>query len=204
MSFINLKREYYLGKGRERACYLHPDDDSKVIKVVYKPLENLNQNQLEYEYLKYLEKKDISFSHLSKCYGKVQTNLGEGYIFERIKDYDGETSISFKSVVMNGFISKNLEIELLNELKKYLLDNNIIFVDVALSNVFCQKISEDNYKLVLTDGIGGKRTGFKSKLYLYSNLFTKYKVKKQLKKLDARYKKVIKQGIVAKTRLVSE
>ncbi|WP_164970015.1 YrbL family protein [Arcobacter sp. CECT 8983] len=204
MSFINLNKKNYLGKGRERACYLHPEDDSKVVKVVYKPLENLNQNELEYEYLKYLEKKDIPFSHLSKCYGKVHTNLGEGYIFERIKDYNGETSTSFKNVVMNGLLSSKLEIELLNELKKYLHENSIIFVDVALSNVFCQKISEDNYKLVLTDGIGGKRMGLKSKLYLYSKLFTKYKVKKQLKKLDSRYKKVIKQGIEAKTRLLSE
>lgn len=204
MSFINLKKEYYLGKGRERACYLHPNDDSKVIKVVYKPLENLNQNELEYEYLEFLEKKGVSFSHLSKCYGKTQTNLGEGYIFERVKDYTGETSISFKNVVMNGLLTKKLEIELLNELKEYLLKNNIIFVDIALSNVFCQKICKDKYKLVLTDGIGGKRIGLKAKLYLYSSLFTKYKVKKQLKKLDARYKKVIKQGIEAKTRLISE
>ncbi|AXX87632.1 YrbL family protein [Malaciobacter marinus] len=201
MSFVNLKKDYYLGKGRERACYLHPFDDSKVIKIVYKPFENLNQNKLEYDYLNFLTKRSVSFSHLSKCYGKIKTNLGEGYIFQRIKDYNGKTSLSFKNVVMNGLLTKQQEMELLKELKEYLLKNNIIFIDVALSNIFCQEFSQNNFKLILTDGIGGKRTGIKSKLYLYSKLYTRYKVKKQLKKLELRYKKVIAQGIDAKTRL---
>lgn len=204
MGFLNLKESDYLGKGRERACYIHPEDNDKVIKVVYKSSENLNQNQLEHNYLSFLEKKGVSFSHLSKCFGFIQTNLGEGYIFNRIKDFDGKTSKSFKYMVLNGVLSPNLEIELLNELKRYLIDNNIIFVDIALSNIFCQEVSVNKYKLIITDGIGGKRTGLKSKLYLYSKLFTKYKVKKQLKRLEKRYQKVIKEGILKKTRLVSE
>ncbi|MGB7401958.1 MAG: YrbL family protein [Arcobacter sp.] len=201
MDFINLKESDYLGKGRERACYVHPEDNDKVIKVVYKSSENLNQNKLEYNYLNFLEKEKVPFSHLSKCFGSLQTNLGEGYIFKRIKDFDGKTSKSFKYMVLNGVLNPNLEIKLLNELKNYLLKNSIIFVDIALSNVFCQEVSENNYKLIITDGIGGKRTGFKSKLYLYSKLFRKYKVIKQLKRLDKRYLKVVNDGIQGKTRL---
>lgn len=204
MDFIKLKEEDYLGKGRERVCYVHPEDSSKVIKVVYKASENLNQNQLEYEYLNFLEKKRVSFLHLSKCFGSLQTNLGEGYVFERIRDFNGKTSKSFKYMVINGILNPNTEIELLNELKKYLLENSIIFVDIALSNIFCQEISKHNYKLIITDGIGGKRIGLKSKLYLYSKIFTMYKVRKQLVRMDKRYKKVVKDGILGKTRLISE
>lgn len=197
---IILDKKNYLGKGRERACYIHPNDEKKVIKVVYNSSDKLNQNELEYEYLSFLEKKNISFTHLSKCYGFIQTNLGKGYIFDRILDYTNNGSISFKNFVLNGILSPRVEKELLEELKKYLLENNIVFVDIALSNIFCQEVSKGKYKLIITDGIGGKRTGLKSKLYLYFNLFTKYKVNKQWKKLFSRYKKVIKQGELEKTR----
>lgn len=200
MKYIELPEENFLGKGRERACYLHPLDNTKVIKIVYRASEKLNQNQLEYEYLMFLQKKGKSFEHLSKCYGCISTNLGEGYIFERVRDYDGKTSVSFKSMVLKGTLPIDTERELLEELKVYLLENNIIFVDIALSNIFCQAISASEYKLILTDGIGGKRTGIKSKLYLYSESFTRYKVKKQWKKLFARYDKVVKKGIEANTR----
>ena len=201
MSYLQLTKEMYLGKGRERAAYTHPNDDTKVVKVVYKPTENLNQNELEYEYLQFLEKKSVPFDHLTHCYGTVDTNFGVGYIFERIRDYNGNTSTSFKNMVLNGVIDPKLELSLLEELKTYLLKHNIIFVDIALSNIFCQEIAPKQYKLVITDGIGGKRTGIKSKLYLYSKLFTKYKVSKQWKKLFNRYNKVIRDGIKANTRI---
>ncbi len=203
MSYLHLTKEMYLGKGRERAAYTHPNDDTKVVKVVYKPTENLNQNELEYEYLQFLEKKNIPFDHLTHCYGTVDTNFGIGYVFERIRDYNGNTSTSFKNMVLNGVLDPKLESTLLEELKTYLLKYNIIFVDIALSNIFCQEISPNEYKLVITDGIGGKRTGIKSKLYLYSKLFTKYKVSKQWKKLFNRYNKVIRDGIKANTRVAN-
>lgn len=197
---IILEEKNLLGKGRERACYINPNDNTKVIKVVYRTSQKLNQNELESEYLKFLEKKKIPLHHLSKCYGFLDTNLGKGYIFDRVLDYTGKGSISFKDMVLNEVLSSKVEKELLEELKDYLLKNNIIFVDIALSNIFCQEVSSNHYKLIISDGIGGKRTGLKSKLYLYFSLFTKYKVNKQWKKLFARYYKVINQGIKNGTR----
>jgi hypothetical protein len=46
----------------------------------------------------------------------------------------------------------------------------------------CKEISENNYKLIIIDGLGPKRGGFKTFLYLKFNLYTKYKIKKQWKK----------------------
>ena len=68
------------------------------------------------------------------------------------------------------------------DLKLYLEDNQILFTDVATLNVMCKEISENNYKLIIIDGLGPKRGGFKSFLYLKFNLYTKYKIKKQWEK----------------------
>lgn len=196
-----LTDDLYLGKGRERAGYLHPNDEAKILKIVHSPLENLNQNELEYDYIKFLEKKHIPLTHLCKCYGSIKTNLGKAYIFDRVKDYNGKTSISFKDIVLKNTLSKDIELELISELKKYIFKYNILFIDIALSNILCQEIEKRKYKLILTDGIGGKRPGLKTKLYQHSKLFTKYKVIKQWDKFIDKYNIVIKKGIKEKTRL---
>lgn len=54
-----LKEEDFLAKGNERACYLHPEDKNKAIKVT---LENSKrkknkQTKMEIDYYKQLEKK---------------------------------------------------------------------------------------------------------------------------------------------------
>lgn len=190
MNILKLDTNLLLGKGRERECYIHPNDYTKVIKVVYRPDQNLNQNEMEYKYIQYLHKNKIDFSHLTDCYGHVNTNLGPGYIFDRVLDYTCEQSKSFKFMVLNSFLTQEEELILINELKEYIFKNNIIFVDIALSNVLCKKINETSYKLILTDGIGGKRDGFKALLYQYSQLFTRYKVIKQWNKFLKRYEKV--------------
>ncbi len=190
MNILELETSLFLGKGRERACYIHPEDHKKVVKVVYRLDQKLNQNEMEYKYIKYLHKNGVNFSHLTDCYGCINTNLGLGYIFDRVLDYDGKQSESFKFMVLNSLLSQDEELKLLEELKKYLFKNNIIFVDIALSNILCKKINQKSYKLILTDGIGGKRNGFKAMLYQYSKIYTKYKIIKQWNKLILRYRKV--------------
>lgn len=200
MNYINLTKEYFIDRGRERACYIHPSDESKVIKISYKEKEELKQNQLEFLYQNFLEKKGKSLAHLSKCFGPVKTNLGHGYIFERVRDYTGETSKSFKYMIIKKKFDLTYEKKLLEELSTYLLENNIIFVDVAFSNIFCQEVSKNEFKLIITDGVGGKRLGFKSKLYLLSKVYTRYKVKKQIQKLYKRYKNVINESLENKNK----
>ena len=187
MEKLSLNDTLYLGKGRERKCYIHPYDEKKVIKIVYRKDQKLNQNEMEYEYIKFLHKKNIDFSYITNCYGSVETNFGIGYIFDRVLNYDGKSPKSFKYLVMNHVFDEKLELKLIEELRKYIFKNDILFVDIALSNILCQEYEKNKYRLILTDGIGGKRKGLKSRLYRYSKLFTKYKVLKQWKKFLKRY-----------------
>lgn len=191
---IELKEQNLIAKGGERDCFVYPSDSSKVIKVLHTSEKNHNnQNDLEYSYMNYLEKKSTDLSCLTLCYGFVQTNKGKGLVFQRVLDYDKTPSKSFRYMLANKLISQEYQRKLIEQLKLYLEQNLILFVDTSLTNIFCQKINESEYKLIIVDGLGAKRTGFKFLAYKLSSTYTKYKIKRQWEKFIKMYEKDIKR-----------
>ena len=140
---IVLNDSYFLAKGGERKCYLHPNDEAKVIKIVHRNEKHNEQNNLEYKYYKFLQKKNKSFEHLTKCFGFINTNLGYGLVYERVRDYNNKPSKSFEFFLKNKIFPHVDEKKLVNQLKKYLFKNNILFIDVDLSNIFFKEISKE-------------------------------------------------------------
>jgi hypothetical protein len=195
MEYITLNQNLFLANGGERSVYIHPRDSSKVVKVIFTQEKHNNQNKLDYVYAKYLTKKQVDFSHISKCYGWIKTNKGKGLVFERIENFDKTPIKTFAYYCKYKLLKKEQRLELIHDLKEYLFNNNILFVDASLSNVFCQKISLDKYKLVIFDGLGARRTGLKFWLYLHSTLFTKYKIQKQWNVFLKNYK-IMEEAIV--------
>lgn len=187
MNNIQLTKNEFLSKGGERDCFINPNDNNKVIKVLHTKGEHNHQNELEYIYSNYLEQKGVLFTHITKCFGWTNTNKGRGLIFERVVDYDNKDTKTFRYYVKNHLLDENTEIELLNELKYYLIKNTILFIDVSLANVFCKKIAENKYKLIIFDGLGARRKGFKFNLYMKLHYFSKYKINKQWKKFISNY-----------------
>ncbi|MCT7512591.1 PhoP regulatory network YrbL family protein [Aliarcobacter cryaerophilus] len=187
---IVLTKELFFASGGERDCYVHPDNNKKLIKIEQNN-KTRNQNELEFLYYNYLEKNKISQEHIAKCYGYVDTNLGKGLVFEKIVNYNGTEALSFSDVISKNLLSDSKELELIEELKNYIFSNNILFVDVGFFNILCQEVEKDKFKLIIIDGLGGRRVGFKFNLYLKSSLFTKYKIKKQWKKTENEYKNAL-------------
>ena len=105
------------------------------------------QNQIENIYYNYLKKHNISTTHIVKCYGYINTNLGKGLIFDKVCDYTGDISLSFTQYldkVKNGSrVSLKNEESLVKELEKYILENNILFVDISLKNVLLCYYSQE-------------------------------------------------------------
>lgn len=64
-----------------RVCYNHPKDFSKIIKNCLSSSFYKNQNQIENIYYNYLKKHNISTTHIVKCYGYINTNLGKAFNF---------------------------------------------------------------------------------------------------------------------------
>ncbi|MBF7071120.1 hypothetical protein D5K91_07585 [Arcobacter butzleri] len=179
---IELREKFLIGEGGERLVYVHPNDSKKVIKILKPNLNKHNfQNDLEFKYYSFLIKKNKDFSNITKCFGYIDTNLGKGLVFERVIDYDGKDSKYFKYYLKKHFFTEDQEKSLLNNLKNFLENNQILFIDCNTQNVFCKKISEDKYTLIIYDGLGSRRDNMKLSLYMKSKLYTKYKIKKQWK-----------------------
>ncbi|MCG3681803.1 PhoP regulatory network YrbL family protein [Aliarcobacter butzleri] len=153
---IILKDEDFVGKGNERACYIHPEDKNKAIKITY---ENNNrkeskQTKLEVNYYKELEKRRMTnFKHLPKYFGEVKTDKGAGFVVELIRDFDGEVSKTFEYYLKkDGVLKYKKELE---EYKQYFLDNCIIFnYGMMPKNILLRKNTETDFNLVLIDGLG--------------------------------------------------
>jgi hypothetical protein len=187
---INLNDNLLIANGGGRACYIHPKDDTKVIKIIYSEEGILNnQNDIDYKYISYLRKLNKDFSHISSCYEYVKTNLGDGLVFDRIVNYDKTPCKSFRYFIAKKMISLEVQKELIDELKIYLEKEEILFVDNTSTNILCQEIEKDKYKLVIIDGLGAKRKGIKFWLYLRVKLYRDYKIKKQWAKFIHFYKK---------------
>ena len=189
MSIINLQDKDFLAKGGERICYTNPLNKHQIIKVLHLKGKNNKQNKLEYIYYTYLKNKKVDFSNIAQCFAWINTNKGKGLVFEKISDYDGTTSKDFRFYIRNNLLDIDNQNNLLKNLKKYLEKNLILFIDVSTVNVLCQEINKHEYKLVIIDGLGARRLGFKFYLYVYCNFLTKYKIKKQWIKFMFNYNK---------------
>ena len=142
-----------IGVGQERACYLHPEDTHKVIKI--QKGESGTQTRRELiQYKNLARRKMQNFKHIPQYYGKQKTNLGEGFVVDLIADYDGGVSRSLWWYFEQGYPVAEF-LPYLDELRQYLLDNQIIFsVDMGRYNVLFQKTSPQQARLVVIDGLG--------------------------------------------------
>jgi len=142
-----------IGAGQERICYQHPDDECKVVKI--QKGDSDKQTRRELALYASLERRGMNdFEHIPRFHGKVQTNLGSGFVVDRIGDYDGAVSNSLWWHFERGYpVSEFLPY--LEELRRYLLENRIVFsVDMGRYNILLQKLSPNRARLVVIDGLG--------------------------------------------------
>ena len=151
-SIINLTAEP-VGEGRERACYVHPDDASKLIKIPKSEVDTQTRREVDF-YQRLQKRKMDDFSHIPACYGTVMTNLGKGILVDLVQDADGTISKDMRWHLNHGVSIQTLE-PYLEQLKQYLLKNLVIINhDLVLGNLLLQKLSAGESRLVIIDGLG--------------------------------------------------
>lgn len=142
-----------IGAGQERVCYLHPDDDCKVIKLQKGDRDTQTRRELKL-YSSLARRGMKNFEHIPQFHGCVQTNLGSGFVVDRIADYDGAESRSLWWHFQRGYPVSEFAYYL-EELRLYLLANQVVFsVDMGRFNILFQKLSPKHARLVVIDGLG--------------------------------------------------
>lgn len=142
-----------IGTGRERACYIHPEDPRLAIKMPMGAVSE--QTQCDLKFYRKLKKRGIrGIPHLPDFHGLCETNLGRGIVVDLIRNYDGEISRPLNWYLAQGVPIEEFE-QYLEELKQSFLQNLIIFNhDMTIDNLVFQKPSSRTARLVAIDGLG--------------------------------------------------
>jgi hypothetical protein len=142
-----------VGRGRERSCYVHPDDPSKLIKISGPESSTQTRRDVDF-YMGYDKRVHREYTQLPRFYGMAQTSLGNGMLVDYICDHDGSASKSLREYLNEGHPLTYFE-PYLDQLKDFLLRNQVIFNhDMVTRNILFQKFSTTSSRLVLIDGIG--------------------------------------------------
>jgi hypothetical protein len=142
-----------VGKGKERACFVHPDDPQKAIKISIGDSSEQSRREIKF-YQKRQKSGSDSDQHTPRFYGLCETNLGQGIVVDMIRDQDGEISRPLNWYLAEGYPIEDFE-PYLDELKQSFLQNLIIFNhDMTVGNLLFQKISASDARLVAIDGLG--------------------------------------------------
>ncbi|CAG9298075.1 PhoP regulatory network YrbL family protein [Celerinatantimonas diazotrophica] len=99
--------------------------------------------------------------HIAPCFGWVDTSEGTGLMFQRIYNYDSSASKSLFEVIQNKLLPKSVLDQLIVDLRTFVFKEHILFYDANCSNVLVQEVSKNHYRLVIIDGIGARKNGFK-------------------------------------------
>jgi len=177
-----LKSELFIGSGSHKNCYIHPLNDSLCIKVSNNDSEKIVEKEIMYQ--NYLEKKGFNSDIIPRYHGIVETNFGKGYVFDLIRDFDGNISKSIGFYLKNEELYSNL-IKAFQNLEKNMIKNILITRKLKERNLLYQKTDENHGKIIIVDDIGP--TEF-IPLEIFSSFFAKKKIMRKIKEFK---KKVI-------------
>lgn len=156
---LTLEERLLIGKGCTQTCYKHPQDSGLCVKIVHKSQDKKHgQKDVDREiaYREMLDKKDKDYSILAKYYGTEPTNLGEGYVYERIVDADGCASRPLSDYLRSEVLLKNNFTKIvasLKDLKNGISANEIVTMSLGPPNILMQNFGE-TFKARIVDDIG--------------------------------------------------
>ena len=193
--------------GCKRDCYLHPEDASKVIKIIpphkspevlhsqkfwirrlFHSPESLDANRTEREKFEKLQQKlgnlQEKIPYLVQFLGEIETDLGQGLVFEAIRNFDGTVSESIKDASASGGYDKAKLLKAFDCMKQTSGDATI-YNDVGENNVVVQILKSDcendiKYKFWVIDGIQCRAL---IPITEYSESYARFRKAKKIKRM---------------------
>jgi hypothetical protein len=152
---IELDPHSLIGKGLHRECFVHPEDPLLCIKIVV--AGSGNENRREQAYYAALAARGVAWDMLPRFHGLIHTSLGEGAVFDLVRDYDNRISLTLGQYLASEQLTLQHGAALrqgLRNLKNYLLEHRIITMTLKPKNILFQREAEGGGKLVIVDNIG--------------------------------------------------
>ena len=155
---IVLNEEAVIGMGGHKKVYVDPRDDRRCIKILFDAHDVDWQRELKYREAR--KRRGMVSRLLPEYYGQVDTNLGTGYVFERIVDYDGKNSRDLRRIMVEIEKSPNYDlIEFgMSAFLRSMLAERIITTNVEYENFLVQMVTEVHAKMRVVDNVGTHST----------------------------------------------
>jgi len=149
---LNITRKP-LGMGKERMCFVHPEDPRLAIKIPVSKSDK--QSKREIRFYRKLEKRGgIDEKHIPGFHGLCETNRGRGIVVDLVRNHDGEISRPLNWYLAQGFPIEEFE-PYLEELKQSFLKNLIIINhDMTIGDIVVRKTAAARFHMVAIGGLG--------------------------------------------------
>lgn len=170
---MNISEDHYMGRGRAKVVYRHPDDPNICIKF-----PNNDKRRSQHDILReisYLKKHQQNLPWVSPYLGEISCDRGVGYLYEIVRNEDGSLSQSLADLDHEKY-KEHLEPKLaamyVNLIKEHAVVN-----DLRLSNLFVREKGDGSFELILIDGFGNNnfvKIADYSKFFLIKKLNRKF------------------------------
>ena len=151
---LELTPELFVAEGADRQCYRHPDIPDRCIKVLHAERRG-GRFWREIAYFRSLQQRHADFKHLTRFHGVIETSLGDGAMFDLVRDDDGQISRSLATCLEANDAEFNFwTINEMEALKQDFYDQWIVFHDLNPTNLMVKRLGYDKFRLVVIDGIG--------------------------------------------------
>lgn len=153
---LDLSNAVLIGKGTHKKCFVHPQNATRCVKVAYNDLGKRDLNR-EVKYLSGNYRRKHISTILPRFYGTVQTNLGEGYVVDFLKNADGTPCLSLKTWLEAS--SPNPQLDPLIQqamllLKQKIRDEQVLCLAIYPENILFQRDNAGNYRPFLVNDLG--------------------------------------------------
>lgn len=168
---LQLTEDLIIGVGNHKTAYKHPSDSTLCVKLIHSEPDSDIDRELEVR--EKCKKRLAKFLLLPRYYGTIQTNLGRGYVFEMICDYDGGVSRTLKDLLRAKVAGKDSEfdvMELLLDFKEKWFIECVPVSNTDSHNCVLQALAPGKGVLKIIDNIG---TSVKIPLAYYFDYFAK-------------------------------
>lgn len=154
MELVKLNENLLVGAGGHKKVYIDPRDNKRCIKII---LEGKCEDwEREKKYREVRKSRGQHGIMLPEYYGEIATNLGTGYVFERIVDFTGENSKDIGEFLRTAKdVPSPLEIEYLVKRFFYgMLAEKIIVTNAEYCNFLVQRVTPNLNQIRVVDNIG--------------------------------------------------
>lgn len=152
---LALSPELLIGRGLHRECYIHPENQSRCIKVVIQGDDV--ETQREQSYYRFLEKRLTDWTALPRFHGNLATNLGPGAVFDLIRNDNKDISIPISTYLedVDNFHRHTEDIaSAFRAFQSYQLKHNIQTMSLKPWNLVYRLNKSGQGKIYLIDSLG--------------------------------------------------